>query len=175
MLSRLVLINFGRPRLVWEYCFIQTNNDKRFKILKFIYIYSDIIFTCLQFSRRCITPHFWILLAFIWGQRSLVLVTFSWFFHKFNKRCMFTCYKSSCSDNLLTQSCLLIPVSHLVFRYLQHSPPIESSMIKYYLFRGSSISSFAIQLSLFVQSQKHFFLAGILQHSRSLLVPRLMV
>ena len=106
--------------LCWEYCFLQTNNHKRFKILKFIYIFSDTIFTCCQFSRRCIPPHFWILSAFIWGQCSLVFVTFSWFFHKFNKRCMFTCYKSSCSGNLLTQSCLLIPVSHLDVRYSQH-------------------------------------------------------
>ena len=28
--------------------------------------------------------------------------------------------KSSCSDNLLTQSCLLIPVLHLVVSYSQH-------------------------------------------------------
>ena len=70
-------------------------------------------------NRRCITPHFWILPAFIWSQCSLVLVTFSWFFHKFNKRYMFTCYKSSYSYNLLTPSCLLILFSHLVVRYSQ--------------------------------------------------------
>ena len=85
-----------------------------------LYIFSDTIFTCSQFSRRCISPHFWILPAFIWGQCSLVLVTFSWFFHKFNKRYMFSCYKSSCSGNLLTQSCLLIPVSYLVVKYSEH-------------------------------------------------------
>ena len=33
---------------------------------------------------------------------------------------MFTCQKSSSSNNLLTQSCLLIPVSHVVVRYLVH-------------------------------------------------------
>ena len=38
----------------WEYCFTQTNNHKKFKILKFIYIFST-IFTCLQFNRRYIT------------------------------------------------------------------------------------------------------------------------
>ena len=74
---------------------------------------------CFQFNRHCTTPHFWILPAFIWGQCSLVLVTFSWFFHKFNKRYMLTFYKSSYSDNLLTTSCLLILVSHLVARYSQ--------------------------------------------------------
>ena len=65
----------------WEYCFTQTNNHKRFKILKIIYIF-----------RHC----------------------------RFNKRYLFTCYESLCSDNLLTQSCLLIPVFHTLFvRYSQ--------------------------------------------------------
>ena len=67
-----------------------------------LYTFSDTIFTCFQFNRSRITPHFWILTTFIWGQCSLVLVTFSWFLHRFNKRYMFTCYKNSCSDNLLT-------------------------------------------------------------------------
>ena len=60
-------------------------------------------------------PQFLILLAFISGQWSLGFVTFSWFFHRFNKKYLFTCYKSSCSDNLLKQSCLLISVSHTYF------------------------------------------------------------
>ena len=51
----------------------------------------------------------------LWDQCPLVLATFSELCHRFNKRHMFTCYKSSCSDNLLTQSCLLIPVSHSYF------------------------------------------------------------
>ena len=59
--------------------------------------------------------------AFIWGQCSLVLVTFSWFFHKFKERFMFTCYKRLSSDNLLIKSCLLIPLSHLVVSHSQHS------------------------------------------------------
>ena len=72
---------------------------------------------------------------------------------------MFTCYKSSCSDNLLAQPCLLIPVSHLVVRYLQHSPPIESSMIKYYLFKSSSISSFANSV-IIIRAISEAFLLG---------------
>ena len=107
----------------------------------------------------------------MWGQCSLVLLTYSWFFHKFNKRYIFTCYKSSCSNNLLIQSCLLILLSHLVVRYSQHSPTIETSMIKYYSFRGSSILSFANSVVLTVILISEAFL----QHSRSVLVPRLMV
>ena len=107
--------------ICWEYCVTQTNNHKRFKILKSIYIFRHYYIYMFHFSCRCITARFWILLAFIWDQWSLFLVFFSWFFHELNKRYMFTYYKNSCSDNLLTQSCLLLPVSHLVVRYSQHS------------------------------------------------------
>ena len=104
-------------RLCLEYCFTQTNNQKKFKILRFIYIFRHYIY---MFSVQSMLHHSLFLNflpASVWGQCSLVLVIFSCFFHKFNKRCMFKCYKSSCSDNLLTRSCLLIPVSHLVVRY----------------------------------------------------------
>ena len=114
-------------------------------------MFSDIIFACFQLSRCWIT-------AYIGSMFTGSLVTFSWFFHKINKRYMFTCYKSSCSDNVLTQSCLLILVSHLVVRYSQHSHSVESSMIKYYSFRGSSISPIANSVILIRAISETFLL-----------------
>ena len=98
--------------LCWEYCFIQTNSHKRFRILKFIIYFQTLYLHVFSLIVTASLPNFWILPPFIWDLCSLVLGTFSWFFHRFNKRYMFTCYKSSYPDNLLTQSYLLIPVSH---------------------------------------------------------------
>ena len=104
--------------LCWGYCFTQSNNHKRFKVLKFIY-FQTLYLHVFSLIVAASFPHFWNLPAFIWGHCSLILVTFSWFFYRFKKRHLFTCYKSSWSDNLLTQSCLLIPVSHVFVKYLQ--------------------------------------------------------
>ena len=42
---------------------------------------------------------------------------------------MFTCYKSSCSDNLLTQSCLFnTSFTHLFFRYSQACFLVKTSL-----------------------------------------------
>ena len=105
--------------LCWEYCFTKTSNHKRFKILKFIHIVRHYIYM-LSVQSSLHHSSFLNFICFYMGQCSLIFVFFSWFFHKFNKRYISTYYKSSCSDNLLTQSCLLIPLSHLVFRYSQH-------------------------------------------------------
>ena len=109
--------------LCWEYCFLQTNNRKRFKILQFIYIFRHYIYMLSVQSSVSVVGASLPISEFyplLYGGQCSPVVTFSWFFHKFNKRYVFTCYKSSCSGNLLTQSCLLIPVSHLVVRYSQH-------------------------------------------------------
>ena len=92
---------------------------KMFKILKFRYIFSHYIYVFSSVVAASLLISEFYPLSY-GGQCSLVLVTLLWFFHKFNKRYMFICHKRSSSDNLLTQSCLLIPVSDLVVRYSHH-------------------------------------------------------
>ena len=88
------------------------------KILKFIYIFRHCIY---MFSVQSSLHH----CSFLNFTRFLMGSVFSGSRHffmllsKFIKRYMLKCYKSSCSGSLLTQSCLLIPVSNLVVNYLQ--------------------------------------------------------
>ena len=84
VLHKSVLLSIIKARR-WEYCFTQTNNHKKFKILRFTY-FQTLYLHVFHLIVAASLPNFWILPAFIWGQCSPVFVTFSWFFHRFNKR-----------------------------------------------------------------------------------------